>query len=47
MDVIGAVGVTAFLGGTFASSSVAMARRAELQAGDDPHALGAPKAPKR
>ena len=47
MDVIGAVGVTAFLGGTFASSSVAMARRAELQAGDDPHVLGAPNAPKR
>lgn len=30
LDVLGAIGVTAALGGTFASGSVAMARRAEL-----------------
>lgn len=30
MDVLGAIGVTATLGGTFASGSVVMARRAEL-----------------
>ncbi len=35
-----AVGVTAFLGGTFASSSLAIARHAELQAGDDWNLLG-------
>jgi hypothetical protein len=32
MDIVGAIGVTGFLGGTFASASVAMAQRAELGA---------------
>jgi hypothetical protein len=41
LDVLGAVGVTAFLGGAFASSSVAIARRAALEAGDRPEVLGA------
>ena len=40
LDILGAIGVTAFLGGTFASTSVAIARRAELQAGEDLHLLG-------
>jgi hypothetical protein len=40
LDVLGAVGVTAFLGGAFASSSVAIARRAALEAGDRPELLG-------
>lgn len=40
LDVLGAIGVTAFLGGTFASSSVAIARKAELQAGEDSGLLG-------
>ena len=40
MDVLGAVGVTAFLSGTFASSSLAIVRHAELQAGDDRNLLG-------
>lgn len=34
-DVIGAMVVTAFLGGSFASGSVAMARQAELAAGEE------------
>jgi hypothetical protein len=34
-DVLGAVAVTGFLGGTFAPVSVAMARRAELRAGKE------------
>lgn len=33
MDIVGAIGVTGFLGGTFASGSVAIAKRAELQSG--------------
>jgi len=40
IDVLGAIGVTAALGGTFATTSVAMARRAEIAAGDDPALLG-------
>jgi hypothetical protein len=32
-DVLGAIGVTGFLGGTFASGSVAIAKRAELTSG--------------
>jgi len=35
LDVLGAVGVTGFLGATFASTSVAIAKRAELAAGPD------------
>ncbi len=34
-DVVGAMGVTAMLGGTFAPGAVAIARRAELAAPDD------------
>lgn len=42
-DVLGAVGVTATLGGTFASGSVAMARRAELAARDEATLLDDPR----
>ena len=35
LDVIGAIGVTGFLGATFAPISVAIAKRAELNAGPD------------
>ena len=35
LEVLGAIGVTAFLGGTFASSSVAIAKRAELHGGEE------------
>ena len=35
LDVLGAMGVTAALGGTFAPGAIAIARRAELTAGDD------------
>ncbi len=35
LDVLGAIGVTAALGGTFASGSVAVARRAELAASEE------------
>lgn len=35
LDVLGAVGVTGLLGSTFASGSVAIARRAELHAGGE------------
>ena len=34
-DVVGAVAVTGLLGGTFATTSVAIAQRAELAAGED------------
>jgi len=40
LDVLGAIAVTATLGGTFASGSVAMARRAELEAADTHPRLG-------
>lgn len=33
LDVLGAIGVTGFLGGTFAPTSVAIAKRAELASG--------------
>ncbi len=39
VDVIEAMFVTAFLGGSFATGSVAVARRAELAAPDDPMLL--------
>lgn len=41
VDVVGAVVVTGVLGGTFASGSVAIARRAELQSGPERTLLGA------
>jgi hypothetical protein len=41
MDIVGAIGVTGFLGGTFASASVAIAKRAELQAGAERGRLSA------
>ena len=40
IDIVEAMAVTALLGGTFAPGSVALARRAELGAGDDPLLLG-------
>ena len=40
LDIVGAMGVTAMLGGTFAPGAVAVARRAELTAGDEPELLG-------
>ena len=40
VDILGAMGVTAMLGGTFAPGAVAIARRAELTAGEDPELLG-------
>lgn len=43
MDVVGAVAVTAALGGTFASGSVAVARRAELAAGNSDPLLEEPE----
>lgn len=43
LDVLGAIGVTGVLGGTFAATSVAIAKRAELRAGDDPYLLGTAK----
>ena len=35
LDVVGAIGVTGLLGATFAPTSVAIAKRAELSAGED------------
>ena len=40
LDVLGAIGVTGFLGGTFAPASVAIAQRAELLAGVERDRLG-------
>lgn len=40
LDVLGAIGVTGFLGGLFASTSIAIARRAELKAGDEMDYIG-------
>ena len=40
VDVVEAILVTASLGGTFAPASVAIARRAELSAGEEPKLLG-------
>jgi hypothetical protein len=39
-DILGAMGVTAMLGGTFAPGAVAIARRAELESGAEPDLLG-------
>lgn len=39
-QILGAMGVTAFLGGISAPGAVALARRAELSAGEDPELLG-------
>ncbi len=35
VDVLGAIGVTGFLGGTFAPASIAIAKRAELNSGEE------------
>ena len=35
LDIVGAMGVTAMLGGTFAPGAIAIARRAELAAPDE------------
>jgi hypothetical protein len=40
LDILGAIGVTGFLGGTFASTSVAIAKRAELTSGGESKGLG-------
>ena len=40
IDILGAMGVTAMLGGTFAPGAVAIARRAELASPDEPDLLG-------
>jgi hypothetical protein len=40
LDVLGAIGVTGVLGGLFASSSIAIARRAELAAGEEMDLIG-------
>lgn len=40
LDILGAMGVTAMLGGSFAPGAIAIARRAELAAGEDTELLG-------
>ena len=40
IDILGAMGVTAMLGGTFAPGAVAIARRAELASPDEHELLG-------